>query len=147
MTNQEKLGHLGEILVASTLGGIRSEDKYDTRKDMILEDGTEVEVKTQTRHPTNGTFTINLNHQTNFLKCMTVDRLIFVEYDSSDYIGIYECIDRVNYRMFTTNPTSYEPNGRQMAGWPISKMKLLRSVNSAELSTEMRRLSKAKSLR
>jgi hypothetical protein len=143
MTNREKLGQLGEILVASTLGAERSTNKYDSDKDMILPDGTEIEVKTQNRHP-NGTFTINLKHQTNFLKCMAVDRLIFVEYDSSDYIHIYECIDRPNYRSFSTQPTEWDPEGRNMIGWPIDRMKLLRWINNAELSTEMRRLSGAK---
>lgn len=143
MTNREKLGLLGEILVASMLGAERSQDKYDSNKDMILSDGTEIEVKTQNRHP-NGTFTINTKHQSNFLKCMSVDRLIFVEYNLTDYIHIYECMERPRYQSFTTHPTDRDPNGRNMIGWPIDRMKLLRQINNAELSSEMRRLSGAK---
>lgn len=142
MTNKEKLGKLGEDLVASILGGKLSENKYDTVKDMTAL-GKNVEVKTQNRHP-NGSFTVNAQHQTNLRKCLSVDRLIFVEYDSTPNIKIYECTDRENYTMVSTRPTQYEPNGRVMVCWPISKMTHLRTISNPVLAQEMRELSGSK---
>ena len=141
-TNKEKLGKLGEDLVASILGGSLSENKYDTVKDMTAL-GKNIEVKTQNRHP-NGSFTVNAQHQTNLKKCLSVDRLIFVEYDATSDIKIFECTDRENYNMVSTRPTSYEPQGRVMVCWPISKMTHLRTVNNPVLAQRMRELSGSK---
>lgn len=139
MTNKEKLGKLGEDLFVQHFGGTLSENKYDSIKDLIL-DGKTVEVKTQNRHP-NGSFTINAEHTTNMNKCLKVDRLIFVEYDQTDSIKIYECTDRQNYSMVQTRPTFKEPMGRVMVCWPISKMKQLATINDADLASQMRTLS------
>ena len=141
-TNKEKLGKLGEDLVASILGGSLSENKYDTVKDMTAL-GKNIEVKTQNRHP-NGSFTVNAQHQTNLKKCLSVDRLIFVEYDATSDIKIFECLDREGYNMVSTRPTSYEPQGRVMVCWPISKMTHLSTVNNPVLAQRMRELSGSK---
>jgi hypothetical protein len=142
MTNQEKLGKLGEQLVANMEEATLSEYKYDSEKDMIQSDGTTIEVKTQNRHP-NGCFTVNAMHVTNLNKCLKVDRLIFVEYDSSEYIKVYECTDR-KYKLVNTRPTKREPEGRIMVCWPIDKMKLLKTISNSELATEMRNLSNSR---
>ena len=142
MTNKEKLGKIGETLVSKLLNATLSENKYDTVKDMVELDGTNVEVKTQNRHP-RGFFTINVEHKTNMNKCLTVDRLIFVEYDSTNTIKIFECTDR-SYEFIQTKPTLREPMGRIMAGFPISKMTLLKSIDDSNLASEMRSLSGSK---
>lgn len=139
-TNKEKLGALGESIVARLMNGVLSEDKFDSVKDMTLADSSKVEVKTQNRHP-NGTFTINAMHVTNANKCMNVDHLIFVEYDSSDIIKVYECVDRKNYKIFNTKPTPREPEGRLMMGWPINTMNLIKEIKDAATAQKMRDLS------
>ena len=141
-TNEEKLGKLGEDLVASLEDATLSEYKYDSTKDMTQKDGTKIEVKTQNRHP-NGSFTVNAMHVTNLNKCLSVDRLIFVEYDATEYIKVYECTDR-KYRLVNTKPTRYEPEGRIMVCWPINKMKVLAEVHNPELAAEMRSLSNSR---
>lgn len=145
MTNKEKLGKLGEILVSQLEDAVLSEYKYDSTKDMTTKDGVKIEVKTQNRHTTayGGSFTVNAMKETNLAKCMTVDRLIFVEYDSTDYIKIFECIDR-DYKLMNTNPTTREPEGRLMACWPIHKMKKLAEIHNPELAREMRSLSNSR---
>lgn len=139
MTNKEKLGKLGELLVASLENATLSENKYDSVKDMVKLDGTKIEVKTQNRHP-NGSFTMDIMHKTNLEKCIKVDRLIFVEYDATDVVKVYECTDRT-YNIVQTKPTQREPMGRLMACFPISKMTILKEVNSPELAAKMRSLS------
>jgi hypothetical protein len=142
MTNKELLGKLGEDLVADLLQAELSLYKYDSDKDMTEKDGTKVEVKTQNRHP-NGSFTVNAMHVTNLNKCLSVDRLIFVEYDSSDYIKVFECTDRT-YRLINTRPTQREPEGRIMVCWPINKMKKLAEINNPSLASKMRELSNSR---
>lgn len=142
MTNEEKLGKIGELLVSKLEDAVLSEYKYDSTKDMTTKDGVKIEVKTQNRHP-NGSFTVNAMHATNLSKCMTVDRLIFVEYDSSDIIKIFECTDR-DYKIVNTKPTAREPMGRIMCCWPISKMKKLAEINDYKLASEMRSLSNSR---
>lgn len=141
-TNEEKLGKLGEDLVAGLLSAELSENKFDSVKDMTEADGTKVEVKTQNRHP-NGSFTVNAMHVTNLNKCLSVDRLIFVEYDETEFIKVYECTDR-KYRLINTKPTRYEPEGRIMVCWPINKMKQLAEIHNPELAAEMRSLSNSR---
>lgn len=140
-SNKEKLGKLGEDLVAKLLNANLSENKFDMIKDMTL-DGTNIEVKTQNRHP-NGSFTVNAMHVINLNKCLKVDRLIFVEYDETEYIKIYECIDR-KYFIVNTNPTKFEPEGRIMVCWPIKKMTKLAEIHDPLLSKEMRSLSNSR---
>jgi len=142
MTNEEKLGQLGEQLVAQLENATLSEYKYDSTKDMTKSDGTQIEVKTQNRHP-NGSFTVNAMHVTNLNKCLAVDRLIFVEYDSSDVIKVFECTDR-KYKLINTKATLREPMGRVMVCWPIHKMKVLSEIKNPELAQQMRSLSNSR---
>lgn len=142
MTNEEKLGKIGELLVSQLEDAVLSEYKYDSTKDMTTKDGVKIEVKTQNRHP-NGSFTVNAMHATNLKKCLTVDRLIFVEYDSTDYIKIFECTDR-DYKIVNTKPTAREPMGRIMCCWPIYKMTKLAEIQDAKLASEMRSLSNSR---
>lgn len=136
-TNKEKLGYLGEKLVANILNLTLSENKYDPEKDGIV-NGTSilVEIKTQNRHPL-GFFTVDTAYQNQLPKCLKVDRLIFVEYDESSKIKIWECHDRT-YKIITTRA------GKRMAGWKISDMKLIHTENNSYLAEKMRKLSGAK---
>ena len=139
MTNKEKLGRIGELLVASLENAVLSENKFDSVKDMTKADGTKIEVKTQNRHP-NGSFTIDIMHKTNLEKCINVDRLVFVEYDATDTVKIFECTDR-SYHIVQTKPTQREPMGRLMACFPINKMTLLKEIHNPQLANQMRSLS------
>lgn len=140
-SNQIKLGKLGEKLVAYVLNGQLSNDEYDRNKDMTVL-GNSVEVKTQVRYKQYGVFSIKLPNGlglglNNLIKCFTVDRLIFVEYDESDIIKIYEMImqNRKHHIIYTTS------KNKAMIGFKIDKMELIHSVASFELADKMRKLS------
>lgn len=135
--NREYLGALGEKLVAKLEEAILSENKYDTEKDMVDKNGKFIEVKTQNRNTYNNYFSVNANKLINLHKCLTVDRLIFVEYDETDIIKVWEC---------TQNKTSglyYKTTNTIMFGWPINKMKLIHTVCDKELSADMRKHSRS----
>ena len=76
-------------------------------------------------------------HANQVEKCVKVKRLFFVEYDETDVVKIWECTDR-NYTIFETR------DGRLMAGWPVSKMKLVREIDDVSLAGEMRSLSQSR---
>lgn len=141
MSTTHELGRLGERFVAHVMNVTLSEDKYDIKKDGILPDGSEIEIKTQNRHPTKDMFTIssvnNGNGLENIIKCFTVDKLVFLEYDSTDFIRIWLCTNRKNYDIFTTT------TGKEMIGFPISEMELLHKIEYPELATKMRSLSQS----
>jgi hypothetical protein len=141
MTNKEKLGRLGEDLFIFLNGGVKSNDKFDTQKDLILNNQT-VEIKTQNRHPTKDSFTIGSSlHLNNLLKCLVVDRLIFVEYGHTDEILVWEVTDRKSYFIYTTRPTTTYRDGLTMVGYPISKMICLHKYRDEHLASQMRELS------
>lgn len=140
--DRETMGSLGENLVSKLMGVVLSEDKYDTIKDGILPNGSEIEVKTQNRHPTKNMFTISSVYNgslglTNIIKCFSVDNLVFVEYDSSDYIKIWLCTNRKKYDIFVTK------SGKEMIGFPISEMTLLHNHYDPELANKMRSISQS----
>ena len=139
LSNQEALGTLGELYYQAVFGGTLSLNKYDSEKDLTEEGGIQVEIKTQSRHP-NGSFTVNKAHQTNLRKCISVDKLIFVEYSLSDHINIWECTDR-SYFSTTTS------DGRNMACFPVEKMKLLKKIKQPKLAELMRNFSNSKTLK
>ena len=144
MTNQEKLGTLGEDLFVHLFGGEKSKDKFDTTKDILSKEGWTIEVKTQNRHQTAATFTIgSMSHLNNLLKCMVVDRLIFVEYDHTDTIKIWEVQDRKDYIIYKIHPSQRFPQGLTMVGYSISKMSLLDSHVDGHLAQQMRDLSQS----
>ncbi len=136
-TNKEKLGKLGEELVVNLLGATSNEDWYDPNGDATLNDLT-IEVKTQARH-VYGYFSINTAYKNQIRKCAEVDRLIFVEYDNTPIIKVFECPKsaRNNYIDYTTK------KGLRMRGWYISSMILLASIENPELAAEMRSLSQS----
>lgn len=137
MTNKEKLGKLGEELVAKLFNGTLSTNKYDMKKDLVLnESNANVEVKTQNRDKYRNMFTVNTMHKNQVEKCVSVDRLFFVEYDT-DSIKIWECVDRT-YTIFETR------DHRLMAGWDIKKMNLLHEVDDLELVNTMKSLSQSR---
>lgn len=139
MTNQEILGDIGEIWYHAHFGGIPSTDKYDSNKDHTDDDGQEVEIKTQSRHPY-GCFTVNTANKNQLRKCIEVDRLIFIEYSLSDTIIVYECINREYYTTTTSD-------GRRMACWPVEDMTIIAKCKNKKLSNLMRNFSNSKTLK
>ena len=142
MNKRATLGNLGENLVAKLLNLKLSEDQYDSRKDATDVYGKTYEIKTQDRHPTKPLLTISApdgdgKHLVNLLKCLTVDYLIFVEFDFSDIIKIWYCKDRSTYEIYTTR------NGKRMIGFPVENMKLIFEVEDADLAASMRANSSA----
>lgn len=124
---------IGEMIVLKHLGGNPSLDAYDHEKDLILPDGSSAEVKTQTRFRKVDAFTAELEKTTNLKKCLTVNRLFFVEFDDTDSIKLWDCIDRTYFK--------YETKYKTMACWPVSDMVLLKTINNPVLTREMRNLS------
>lgn len=135
MTNNEILGTLGEVWYQALYGGLLSEDRYDSVRDLVQPDGRSVEIKTQQRWRTRGAFTVQRSHTTNLRKCMNVDRLIFIEYSGGSDILIWECIDRNSAYTVTTAA------GKAMVCWPIDKMTLLRSERNPKLADLFRNFS------
>jgi hypothetical protein len=131
-TKKHKLGSLGESLVAKVFNLTKSIDPFDVDYDLKDENGSTYEVKTQVRHPFKGCFTINTAYMTNMQKCINVDHLIFVEYNNDDVIRIWECTNREFDEVFTTR------DGRNMAGWKINKMKLLKEIEDPAIASEMK---------
>ena len=132
MTRNERIGQIGEDLVQELLGGTLSEDKYDMDKDLTLEDGTEVEVKTQARWVKENAFTITANSH-NLQKCLDVDRLIFVEYGKNDNILIWE--DNIRKHKVMRTPTG------QRAVFPRSQMRIIATLDKPQEAAELRSLS------
>ncbi len=141
MSNKVKLGKIGENLVASFYNIPLNENFYDKEKDLILPNGETIEVKTQNRYPGKNLFSIRSSMDrkglNNILKCMTVDHLIFVEYDKSDTIKLWECTNRKLYEIYTTSDM------RTMIGFPISQMKLLHTYNNPHIAAQMKALSQS----
>lgn len=128
--DKEKLGRLGEELVAEVLGGTLSADYYDDVKDMTLADGTQVEVKTQVRWKRENAFTIDDTITgRNLEKCLEVDMLIFVEPGKNNIIRLYECTDR--------SYTVKRPRGIKTFLFPINRMKLIHETKNPLLCEEM----------
>ena len=138
ITNRRKLGALGEDLFCLLEHCVKSSDPFDSVKDMVDSNGKNVEVKTQARYSSKNLFTIRADKATNLNKCMTVDRLIFIEFDQSDTIGVFECVNRAKFVQYTTL------NGTPMLGWPIHSMLQLHSIKDKKLAEWMRALSTSK---
>ena len=137
MNKKTALGELGEQLVARLLKLTISDDKFDSQKDAIDVYGKTYEIKTQDRHPTMPLLTISApdgdgKYLVNLMKCLTVDYLIFVEYDSSDIIKVWHCKDRSNYEIYTTR------HGKRMIGFPVDGMTQIFKVKDAVLAQNMR---------
>ena len=136
-TKKEKLGYIGEYLVKHIFGGVMSENKFDMKKDITLDNGAMVEVKTQNRDKYRNMFTVNTMHKNQVEKCVNVDKLYFVEYDDSNTIRVWMCSDRT-YTIYETR------DGRLMAGWPISKMTMIGMLDDEELARQMKSFSQSR---
>lgn len=136
-TKKDQLGYIGEYLVRELFGGNLSENKFDMKKDIILNSGEFAEVKTQNRDKYRNMFTVNTMHSNQVEKCVNVQRLFFVEYDSSGAVKIWECTDR-EYTIYETR------DGRLMAGWPIARMNLVKQIDDKELADQMKSLSQSR---
>lgn len=136
--NERRLGKLGERFVASVFNGRLSEDWFDPEKDLILEDGTTVEVKTQVRYRKKNAFTVYQTPTNNNLrKCLTVDKLLFVEPCYYGVIRIYELPK--GKRFFETEVV----NGHERYLFPIENMNLIYEEFNEELYNEMVSLTKS----
>lgn len=138
-TQQVKLGDLGEIVYQLCFGGELSNNRFDSEKDLTDDTGANVEIKTQRRFIKANCFTVNKSNTTNLRKCLSVEKLIFVEYDTTDMISIYECTDRNYFTIFT-----YQ--NKSMACFPIENMTLLRKIKNHKLANLMRECSSSKAL-
>ena len=135
--NKVDLGIIGENLVAEHLNGIRFADPYSRHCDLVDSNGNLVEVKTQVRWRTQNSFTVDMALSNQLKKCLEVDRLIFVEYDSSDNVVLWEAPAK-SQRTFNAFTTKY---GKNMAGFPISSMKVIQKIYNPQLASKMRSLS------
>ena len=144
MNDKVTMGKLAESLFVKLYGGKLSIDEFDCEKDLVL-DGVNIEIKAQNRHPTKDLFTIsdayiksgNVYGIENIIKCFNVDRLIFVEYDSTRFIKLWECPSPRSYVRYTTK--AY----KAMIGFPISQMILLNNYDNTELANKFRSLSQS----
>ena len=139
-TNKEIMGRLGEECLAARYDLVLSDDKYDMEKDAKDADGLNVEIKTQNRHPA-GFFTVNMKHTNQVTKCMEVDRLMFLEYDNSDTLKVWECPKTDEARRPKMIRTR---DGRAMAGWNIEKMDMVEEFEDTELVSMLKNLSQSK---
>ena len=139
-TNKEIMGRLGEECLAARYDLVLSDDKYDMEKDAKDADGLNVEIKTQNRHPA-GFFTVNMKHTNQVTKCMEVDRLMFLEYDNSDTLKVWECPKTDEARRPKMIRTR---DGRAMAGWNIDKMDMVEEFEDTELVSMLKNLSQRK---
>ena len=139
-TNKEIMGRLGEECLAARYDLVLSDDKYDMEKDAKDADGLNVEIKTQNRHPA-GFFTVNMKHTNQVTKCMEVDRLMFLEYDNSDTLKVWECPKTDEARRPKMIRTR---DGRAMAGWNIEKMDMIEEFEDTELVSMLKNLSQSK---
>ena len=139
-TNKEIMGRLGEECLAARYDLVLSDDKYDMEKDAKDADGLNVEIKTQNRHQA-GFFTVNMKHTNQVTKCMEVDRLMFLEYDNSDTLKVWECPKTDEARRPKMIRTR---DGRAMAGWNIDKMDMVEEFEDTELVSMLKNLSQSK---
>ncbi len=146
MNQKVTMGKLGEQLFIELFGGVQSPDEYDRVKDIVL-DGRHVEVKAQNRHPTKSVFAIrdvyihngSVLGVDNVIKCFNVDRLIFVEYDHTSIIKLWECPRPRLYERYIT-----KSNNLGMIGFPISQMNLLAEHENVKLANTFKSLSQSK---
>lgn len=147
--HQVTMGKLAEQLFIQLFGGVQSTDEYDKIKDVVL-GNTNIEIKAQNRHPTKDVFAIRdayLKQGTilgvdNIIKCFNVDRLVFVEYDTTNTIKIWECPKPRQYIRYVTKTTSMG-----MIGFPISQMTLLHEHADATIANQFRSLSQSSQFR
>jgi hypothetical protein len=128
------VGDIGEVLVKGTFCGQLSKDYWDSIKDGIDFFGNTFEVKTQARMTKDNTLSVELKQSE---KCLNVDRLIFVEYDNTKFIKIWQCIDINNHVQYRTQ---YR---KDMIKWYIKDMISLAVISSVPLTNLIRKHSRA----
>jgi hypothetical protein len=128
------VGDIGEVLVKGTFCGQLSKDYWDSIKDGIDFFGQTFEVKTQARMNVDNTLSVAAKQAT---KCLNVDRLIFVEYDNTKFIKIWQCIDINNHIRYRTQ------YGKDMIKWYIKDMISLAVISSVPLTNLIRKHSNA----
>lgn len=132
------LGTMGECLVAKTFGFVPSSNRFDSEKDMTDRAGRTIEVKTQKRY--SGMLTI---HSSQYKKCTEADVTVFVEYDETDTIRLWQ---------LPHNPvpkhTSYTTRaGKQMYGWHVKDLYEMDVILNPVLAELMRHYSNDVSFR
>jgi hypothetical protein len=137
ITNQEKLGIIGENLYILYFGGVLSDDKFDSEKDIIEEDGTKVEIKTQPRWKKENCFTLNFYKKVNYNKCLNVDKLIFIEPTKSGYINFYEAPSKEKRFFYTKNV-----GNTKRYCMNVNACKLIKRVYEPIINEEMIRLTR-----
>jgi phosphosulfolactate synthase (CoM biosynthesis protein A) len=137
LTRKETIGEIGENLVQIFLGGTLSEDKYDSVKDLILNDGTFVEVKTQPRWQKHQCFTLNGYKEINLKKCQDVDRLIFVEPTKSGKILLFEAPEKSQRNFYVR----YVGNNKRFC-LDINTCKLIEIIENKKINNTLIKLSK-----
>lgn len=132
--NKEKLGEIGERIFSCRVPGVNfSTDKYDRVKDLEL-DGKTFEVKTQIRFKNENCFTVKPSQ---IKKCENVDFLIFVEFDTTDYIKIWHCDHTRSHEQIITSHGITR-------GYVCEKMKIIDEVYWPKVAQSMRDLSSSK---
>ena len=144
MNNRVHMGQIGEKIAADHFKLTLSKDVFDRLKDASCLLGKIFEIKTQNRFPSfefGHLFSIAQpdggKHINNLMKCCTVDHLIFVEYDNSDIIRLWECTERMKYVTYTTRAR------KNMIGWLIEDMKLHAALTLPNEAYELRNLSQS----
>lgn len=125
----KKTGDLGEQLVAQYFRSLgfhveESVDKFDTKKDMLIDGKHTCEVKTQQLWHLHKAFTVRESQLT---KCGEVDKLIFVETPSKynrNKVSLYEF---PKYKRQTRVKKTRD--GRLMYLYPVSNAILLDTID------------------
>jgi hypothetical protein len=131
-----KLGALGEALVKDTFEWLglqvyMSEDRYDTVKDMIV-DNESIEVKTLTPIKKSNSFCMQ---QSQWNKLDNVDRLFFIEVpDYGNPIIIYEAVKKYYF-------TDSFNDGIIKRFYPKQNMRIFRILRDEELEKQFRNYS------
>ena len=94
-TDKNRLGDIGEWMIAMFTNSVLSESKVDNKKDMTdIRTKETREVKCQPQHPTKHVMSVGVNQ---IPKCISVDHLNFVKYDKSDVIVGLEVLNKNDY--------------------------------------------------
>jgi hypothetical protein len=141
MTNDKRIkniGDIGEELVAKYFNANLSEDYFDPVCDMRTDQNKTIEVKTQ--YPFGSMMTVKTNQ---LPKCLEADHLIFVIYDHTDEIKLYDVpkYNRTKFKVYQTK------SGRDMAGWNMSNAILLDTIKNHKIASQLQTLSTSKTLK
>lgn len=132
ITHKQKLGRIGELVVANIFGCSISADSFDTEKDMLTKSGRTVEVKTQCRWLKEQAFVIDdTATNKNIKKCLEVDALIFVEPGIGQKIRVFLDNERKHVVM--------RPRGEDAYIFHISGMQLTHEFVEPTVWTEIMR--------